>query len=1415
MNADNVCDTTENSENSETSTNIESSDSEVADIYIRREIPTCDGVYVKGFIEHVDVVFTVDTGASISILSKRIFDEISASERPTVNDRVPVLKNADGKQIPCFGNAVFSIMFGPLYIEKKLVIADITDDILLGADILLGDKAGPADLLFSQNMIVFRGAQIPIEHEGYPKRIRRIRVADHYKFEPMSETIVDVFVEVFDDEKNTNYILEPSQLLAEKYSLLMAPGLVDTNNGCTQKVRIMNPFLEPRLLAQDTVIGTAELVDEFEIFDEQEDETESNNNCFVRRIKLANIPETSGNVIRSAGDKPSANIEIASHSSDTEIDIDNADCSLQETIPIPDHLQKLYDETSSEKTVEQKEILAKFLNSNQDVFSKHDTDIGRTHLTEHVIDTGNALPVKFPPRRVPLAFAGEAEAAMQKFLDAGTCRPSTSPWASALVFVRKKNGQVRICADYRKLNSLTRKDAFPLPRTQDCFDAVAGATIFSSMDITTAYNQIPVREQDIPKTAVVTKYGLYEFTTMPFGLCNAPATFQRVMELALAGLQWKTCLVYLDDVLVFAQDFDEMIGRLTDVLTRIRHARLKLKPAKCYFFKKEVCYLGHILSGEGIRPNPENIEKIQNWKQPSNVKEVQSFLGLANYYRRFIHNYSSHVRPLIDLIKKDVKFDWDDRCEEGFRHVKSVLLSPAVMAHPRSDGMFVLDTDACDVSIGAVLSQVQNGEEKVIAFGSKSLSKTERNYCVTDRELLAIRYFTEYYRVYLLGRSFLIRTDHQALKWLLTMKEPKSRNARWIETLSEFNFTVDHRAGEKHGNADALSRCPNPWNCECKIFESLRCGPCAKCRRKNELMQGTFPELTDGQSDTARNVNCSVKTNQSWKAMVMFTCTELAVLIFMFIAGLLSPLTHVFVTLLTSVILGTRKVDQPRQLRTGRFVKLIDWLLHLANIKDDGRTRPKPPSLNISRGLSPNQQVRVGKRDLRNAWPLQTSFNDLKQKQLDDIDISPVIKWLEGGVRPYGPEVQSSSPATRHYWLSWDSLVLKDGVLHRWYYKRNGQSYLQCVVPKSMRSEVLHQMHNSIMSGHLGTKKTRENLLQRFYWFCVRDDIYNHIKKCHECTSIKGPAKMPKAPLGRMPTGAPLDRLSMDILGPLPRSHNGNKYILVITDYFSKWVEIYPLADQTATTCAEKVIEFISRFGCPYDLHTDQGSNFLSRIMKEICQLFEIRKTRTSPYNPRGNGQVERFNKTLVRMIKAYLKDEDKEWDKYLCCLAGAYRATVHESTGYTPNMLMMGREVRLPVQLMFDRPDLDDFVSYGDYVDSLREQIEKSHELAREHLGKSLRRQKDLYDGKCVLHTYKPGDLVWYASSSSQLSTAPKLRIPFFGPVVITNKINDLNYEIQLSSNKENTKIVHHNKIFPYLSDKIPPWAKKLNKLL
>ena len=393
------------------------------------------------------------------------------------------------------------------------------------------------------------------------------------------------------------------------------------------------------MIPQDTAIGIASPVDVVSVISAKEDIHETNNFETIRQIKL---------------DPSSQN------------DISGPRCTEEQLVElernIPDHLIELFNESDHDRSSNEAQIIADLLTTNEDVFSQNDLDLGLTHLTEHVIDTQNAVPVKQRARPVPMAFANEDKIAVEKLLEQGSIQPSTSPWSSPMVFVRKKSGEVRPCVDYRKLNLLSKKDAFPLPRTQDCLDAVAGAKLFASLDITSAYNQIPVRTEDIPKTAFVTKYGLFEYTTMPFGLSNAPATFQRLMEIALSGLQWTTCLIYLDDVLLFGSSFQELTSRIQAVLDRIRAANLKLKPSKCHLFREEVTFLGHILSPDGIRPNKENIEKILQWKAPTNVKEVQSFLGMANYYRRFCKNYSALVRPLIDLTMKGKKFEWTEKC---------------------------------------------------------------------------------------------------------------------------------------------------------------------------------------------------------------------------------------------------------------------------------------------------------------------------------------------------------------------------------------------------------------------------------------------------------------------------------------------------------------------------------------------------------------------------------------------------------------------------------------------------------------------------------------------------------------------------------------------------------------------------------
>ena len=397
---------------------------------------------------------------------------------------------------------------------------------------------------------------------------------------------------------------------------------------------------------------------------------------------------------------------------------------------------------------------------------------------------------------------------MKEMLEKGIIEPSASPWSSPVVLVKKKDGSMRFCVDYRKLNDVTIKDAYPIPRIDDTIQSFAGAKWFSTLDLASGYWQVELDEDAKEKSAFSTRAGLYQWRVMPFGLCNAPSTFERLMESIFAGLQHEIMLLYLDDLIVFAATVQEELTRLRRVFNQLRSAGLKLKPAKCNLFQKSVVYLGHVVSNDGIATDPEKIRAVQDWPTPRTVREVRSFLGLASYYRRYIKSFADIARPLHRLTEKKRQFTWDDNCEEAFNELKRKLTTSPILAYPTTGGEFILDTDASDSGIGAVLSQVQDGTERVVGYASRALSKPERNYCVTRRELLAVVHFVKNFRQYLYGQKFTIRTDHGALRWLLNFKDPEGQIARWIQVLGEYDFHIIHRAGRSHANADSMSRLP-------------------------------------------------------------------------------------------------------------------------------------------------------------------------------------------------------------------------------------------------------------------------------------------------------------------------------------------------------------------------------------------------------------------------------------------------------------------------------------------------------------------------------------------------------------------------------------------------------------------------------
>ena len=444
-----------------------------------------------------------------------------------------------------------------------------------------------------------------------------------------------------------------------------------------------------------------------------------------------------------------------------------------------------------------------------DVFAMDASELGSTDLVTHSIDTEDHRPVRQPVRRTPFALRAKIDELVKGMLDQGVVEPSSSPWASPIVLVQKKDGGVRFCVDYRRVNSLTKVDEFPLPRIDDTLDLLTGQQYFTTLDLATGYWQVRMDPASKEKTAFTTYSGLYQFRKMPFGLVNAPATFQRLMEVVLAGLARTTCMVYLDDILVFGQDLAEHNTNLEMVLTRLREAGLRLKPAKCHLARQHVEFLGHIVSSAGVQTDPKKLKAVNRYPPPTDVKTLRSFLGLASYYRRFVPGFAATASPMHALTKKDVPFVWTGSCQSSFERIKELLTSAPVLVFPQFDRPFILETDASGAGLGAILAQKQDdGSVRPIAYASRTLQPHEKRYGATEMEGLGVVWAVKHFRPYLYGHACDLYTDHAALTSLLNTPQPSGKLARWGMAIQELDIRIRHRAGRSNTNADALSRAP-------------------------------------------------------------------------------------------------------------------------------------------------------------------------------------------------------------------------------------------------------------------------------------------------------------------------------------------------------------------------------------------------------------------------------------------------------------------------------------------------------------------------------------------------------------------------------------------------------------------------------
>ena len=988
-------------------------------------------------------------------------------------------------------------------------------------------------------------------------------------------------------------------------------------------------------------------------------------------------------------------------------------------IYVPEHLINLIPQDLS--TGEQYE-LAKTLIRYEDIFVGPDGTLGKTNVVKHEILTGDSRPIKHAPRRVGPHQQEIIQTEVDKMLSAGVIAPSESPWASPVVIVRKKDGSVRFCVDYRRLNAVTVKDAYPLPNIEDAVNTLSGAQYFCTLDLASGYWQVELSEEAKQKTAFVTREGLFQFNVMPFGLSNAPATFERLMELVLKGMTWRQCVVYIDDIIVFGKTFEETHTRLQAVFDRLRQARLRLKPKKCFLFKPSTLYLGYVVSSEGVKPDPNKVESLRTWHRPCDLKGLRAFLGMASYHRKFIRNFAEVAEPLINLTRRKTPWSWEDPQQQAFDILRTALMTEPVLAHPTREGEFILDTDASAHSLGGALYQVQGGEERLIGYASKTLSGAQKNYCTTKRELLAVVRMVKQFRHYLWGTRFTVRTDHASLTWLLRFKDADGMLARWIAELAPYQITVSYREGKNHLNADGLSR--------------RRCRGCPRldCPDKDSPSPDSLcSSSSDGELDPC-DPQIKPRSTEMEKAK-------------------LSPLPDMVLAAVTPVT-------------------------------ESGGISERPPGTHAY------------------------TNDEILELQQSDSDISPVLRWLSNGTdRPDESLVVMGSAETQSLVAQWDRLSVKNGVLIH-HGGLIGFELPRYVAPKCIRLEILHLAHDNVLSGHCGINRTRERVRTRWYWPQSFNDIARYVGSCPTCRQRKGALPNRKSPLQKQLIGVPFQRIGMDVLDVHHISGRGNRYIIVIVDYFSKWSIAVARKNHKAITCAEVIVnQFVCQFGVPLEILSDQGREFEGRLFQGVCKLLRIHKIRTTPYRPQTDGLVERHNRTLLELLSKYVRYQYSDWDDHLPFLTMAYNTSVHDSTGCTPFSLVYGREALLPTDLVYPPVNFDQIpCSTGaEYVEFLRNSISETRNMARRHLERTALRQKRNYDVRAKNKPeFKPGDLVRYYYVREKAGN--KFHRCFVGPYVIISRESDMNYKIcgkLKDSGREDIRIVHADHLISFETDR------------
>ena len=1284
---------------------------------------------VKVSLNNIPIYSTVDTGCSKSVISYNIFNKFKV--KPTYLSSKTMNTAEKDKTIIAKLLSPIKIEIGPNILFKSIYVANIKDDMLLGLDILY-DLHAQIDV--TKGILKCRNNELNIIHSK--STIAHLhttaKLNNDFEIKPFTEKIIQLNTFGMDEcvymhfQPKTNLpILLPNALFTGKDKI---------------SISVINDTPNTWFYKQNTTLGHVASINPNEILEVDSDKPATDN--------------------------------IYS------LEINHDDIFPEHLIPL---IKALHHSLSKNECDTVKNLLFDF----KEIFATHDYDIGNYDGYKHKIITTNDIPISQPLRRTPVAFLDDERKLIDNLLKHGIIEPSNSAFSSPTILIRKKDGGIRFVLDYRLLNDKTVPDAFPLPLLRDCIDSLANNNWFSILDSNMAYFQLKLDENTKYKTAFKTRFGLYEFNRMPQGLCNSPSSYMRAMNLILRDLNWTNCLVYLDDICVIGKTFNEHLNNLFLVFSRLKNANIKLKAKKCKLFVKTIDYLGRKISPNGITLSDHSIDTIKKWKQPKTKKELERFLGLVNYSRQFIENFAFKSEPLLEVLRNK-KFFWNKEQTESFNTLQNELISPNILTIPQNIGKFVLYTDSSAFSIGSELKQIQNNEEKTIEYTSHALTRQQRRWCSTKRELFAVLKACYAHRHLLLGREFDIICDCHSLIWLRNFRNVEGILARWLEQLAQFNYKIIFRRGKHLQNADSLSRRPLDDPClKVPNYYYLPCGRCEACIRLEKKWQQFDDEVNDVVS-LATNMKNKL-SNTGYDTPVNSHKNS---------SNLLDSLSILFADNHDTPKLNDAVINIDHSV-----IPLTNETISQNNYNNEETNNMQPDQTFDIQVLNADTNTTRVKSSM-----LAIDNQEMIEAQSKDPQLIFLYDYLNNNISPDMSELQLSGPKAHHYMVNKNMYHLVNGVI----YKQNDEVGDLLVVPDSLIQKVLELSHDVVLSGHQGINRTKQRVKSNYYWYGMSKDIKIYVNSCATCAQMKTPSKNIKHPKIIDTSGIIMNKCHFDFCGPFVRTERDNAHILVMVDSFSKYIECVPLSSPTAELTAQTAVtHFFSKFGFPSQVHSDRGTNFISDLYTEVCRMLKIRTTFNVAQRPSGNGQVERYMRNLSAAIRCFVGKNPTDWDLYVPLIASALRSSVNRHTGFTANYLMFGREISFPSDLMV--PDNKVKVQYPiDFVNDLRTKIEIAHEAARNTLKTQLKITKKFADIKSRTYPFKLGQPVYFLDKNRKNKLSPI----YIGPALITKIITPQNVKIQLK-NARTPKVVNVDFLKPCMDRNLPAWLTKQQKLI